>query len=116
MEDKMVKLTKSELLRRNVYKEHELSESYNNIGDLVDKFGRNASIEARVENGYYGDDPDYPVLYVTETRLETDEEYNTRIESLKKYKQSEIDQKKAKRKQAQIDELALYEKLKEKYG
>lgn len=111
----MVKLTKAELERVNVYKEHELSDSYN-IGDIVDKFGRNASIEARVENGYYGDDPDYAVLYVTETRLETDEEYNARIETLKVCKQRLIDQKKEKQRQDKIAELALYEKLKQKYG
>ena len=111
----MVKLTKSELERKTVYKQQEISSSYN-IGDLVDEFGRDANIETSVESGYYGDDPDYAVLYVNETRLETDEEYNTRIESLKEYKQSEIDRNKAKRKKAKIDELALYEKLKQKYG
>ena len=50
----MVKLTKSELERKTVYKQQELSSTYN-IGDLVDEFGRNAYIEASIECGYYGE-------------------------------------------------------------
>lgn len=110
----MVKLTKAELERLTVYKNQQISSS--TLGDLVDTYGRDAYIEAEAESGYYGDDPDYAVLYVSETRLETDEEYNARIEALKVNKQALIDQHKEKKKQDKIAELALYEKLKQKYG
>ena len=109
----MVKLTKAELERLMIYKNHQISSS--TLGDLVDTYGRDAYIQAEIESGYYGE-PDYAVLYVSETRLETDEEYNARIEALKVNKQALIDQRKEKQKQDKIAELALYEKLKQKYG
>lgn len=111
----MVKLTKSELEKQFIYKEHEVSGPIS-IGKLVDEYGRDFNIDAIISCSEYGDDPDCAVLIVSEERYETDEEYNERIKTLKENKQKELDQKKIKRDQLKIDELALYEKLKQKYG
>lgn len=111
----MVKLTKSELERRRKTESTDIG-SYYNIGELVDKYGRDANIESEIECGEYGDDPEYSTMKVYINRMETDDEYNTRIETLKSFKIQDATEKKAWRKKKELEEKAEYERLKKKFG
>ena len=110
----MVKLKKNELARINV-SSYERYYGQETLGDLVDKYGRDARIEAEIESGCWGD-PDSSLFSVCVNRLETDDEYNRRIERLTRFYNEERIRKKEERTQRNLDEKAEYERLKKKFG
>ena len=103
----MVKLTKFELSRIAI-----TESMYINDGDSLQEV-----IDKGIVNGYFSFEYDYSDVSVRLVwdRLETDDEYNSRIDKLEKAKQKAADVKRAKKKQTDEEELKLYEKLKAKF-
>lgn len=118
----MVKLTEAELARQQV---SELvcnlfqDENYR-LQDLIDQHGEGLEIYVETSQDYY----DYceVTIRLSRNRLETDEEYEARIEKLKnhKVKMAEAAKKRratalAKKQQKELEERKLYETLKAKF-
>lgn len=122
----MVELSKSELERREIHDQLENldTDQVYRIDELVEKYGEGLSFY--VETDYYYSDCTVTIRLCRD-RLETDEEYNERIEKLKHHKAKaaesaekrrktlEARKQKAKEKN-EAEERFLYEKLKAKYG
>lgn len=104
----MVKLTKSEMARQTIsIREYDCDGK--TIGELYEKLGPDAFID--VEYNY----SDMNVTVVC-NRQETDEEYNARINDLKRFKLEESERKRLRKKHDEDREVELYRKLRAKYG
>jgi hypothetical protein len=128
----MVKLSKSVLARRTVTEKlGSLDVSYDSytITQLVELYGSDAKLNFDYEYDYYGSccGERRATCEVTRDRLETDEEYNARIESAKS-KQRKAAATRAETAAAkaraeaeaaaaqEAEERRLYEELRKKFG
>lgn len=122
----MVELSKSELEYRiiNDQLDNLDTDQVYRIDELVEKYGEGLSFY--VETDYYYSDCTVTIRLCRD-RLETDEEYNSRIEKIKfhKAKAAEAAEKRRKTLEArrqkakekkEAEELVLYQKLKAKFG
>lgn len=106
----MVKLTKSELARRNVRAVYVELQEGDRIGDLVEQYGPDCRID--IDYGYYDDPRTY---YLVLDRPETDEEYEKRIEELTALHEAAERNKRDARKKREEDDRKTYERLKKKF-
>jgi len=117
----MTELTKEDLIRQTIDEEVarlETDELYR-IDELVEKHGQGLTLF--VETDYWYDDCTVTIKLCTH-RLETDEEYTSRLERLKVYraKQAATAEKRRKTREAKkhaklSEERKLYEQLKAKF-
>lgn len=105
-----LKLTKAELERRKVVSVS-TEGSCESLRTLVEKYGLDAEVSCE-DHGYY--DVHY-ILEITTSRLETDGEYDSRINSLLEQKKAQQIKAKKDKELALEKEKALYQKLKSKY-
>ena len=122
----MVKLSKSELEYRIIHDQLDnldTDQAYR-IDELVEKHGEGLSFY--VETDYYYSDCTVTIRLCRD-RLETDEEYNERIEKLKAHKAKAAESAEKRRKTLEArkqkakekkdaEERELYERLKTKFG
>lgn len=105
----MVKLTKNDLERRT-FNTSSVHMGSSNLGELVDQYGRDAWIEAVSDYDYAGAE-----IMINISRMETDDEYNDRLEkTLAMKKQDVLDRKKEREKRLR-QERSEYERLKKKF-
>lgn len=117
----MVELSNAELARRVISENVDTLSTHETykLADLVAQHGEGLSIY--VEYDYYYDDCDI-TIYLRRDRLETDDEYEQRIEDLKARKIKNAERAAArratalaKRKKQEDEERKLYETLKAKF-
>jgi hypothetical protein len=104
----MVKLSKAVLARQ--LKQHCYHpEDGDTLRKLVDKCGLDAMLDIQYD---YSD----CTVSIFWSQLETDEEYETRIESERQYKIAEAARKRNQLLKKEAEERELYERLKTKFG
>ena len=104
----MAKLNKAELARQIITEDHYISDGGVYIKDLYQQYGPSAYLV--VDYDY----SDCSIRIITQ-RSENDEEYNIRLDQIRKSKELAAQRAKAKAKKIEDSERALYEELKKKF-
>lgn len=107
----MVKLTETELTRQTLYISEPIFD-YVSIQYLVENYKLDATISYELDSGYYDTECTLKINY---TREETDEEYQSRIDKLKKKKVLDAENARKSKAQKEAQERKEYERLRKKF-
>ena len=106
----MVKLTDRELKRLTVTDVNVEVKDGAMLDDLIEQYGPGCYFD--FDYGYYDETM---TVYLKRTRLETDEEYEKRLEDLREIKRNQAARATEARKRRAEDERKTYERLKKKF-